>query len=322
MPKPLVANPDNIRLAMLGMVEGNGHPFSWSAITNGRYDRQMMARCGYPVISEYLDAQPPQALGIPGAQVTHVWCDQPDHSRQVAAAAHIPCVVERPQDVIGKVDAVVIATDVGSEHVQRVRPFLDAGLPAFIDKPLADNRSDLHQFITWRSEGKHFISTSCMRYAREFAELRRQLPQVGEIRAITVMMAKSWERYGIHALEAVYPLLPPGEYEWAVNTGDERANVVHLRHRSGTDVILVTTSDLYGAFSQVQVAGTKGVLAAKMTDTFYAFKSQLQAFVSYLRTGVEPVAFDQTCEQMAIIIAGLESRARGGVRVPIQWATA
>ncbi|MDD3926903.1 MAG: hypothetical protein PHT33_09620 [bacterium] len=29
----------DIRLAMLGMVDGNGHPYSWSAIFNG-YDRE------------------------------------------------------------------------------------------------------------------------------------------------------------------------------------------------------------------------------------------------------------------------------------------
>ena len=58
MTQALVENPDRIRLAMLGMVEGNGHPFSWSAIINGRYDAEAMARCGYPVIPQYLGAQP------------------------------------------------------------------------------------------------------------------------------------------------------------------------------------------------------------------------------------------------------------------------
>ncbi len=32
-----------LRLAMLGMVEGNGHPYSWSAIINGDYDKEEMA---------------------------------------------------------------------------------------------------------------------------------------------------------------------------------------------------------------------------------------------------------------------------------------
>ena len=60
---PLVAQPDRIRLAMLGAVPGNGHPYSWSAIING-YSPQAMARCPYPVIPEYLGRQPPAALGI------------------------------------------------------------------------------------------------------------------------------------------------------------------------------------------------------------------------------------------------------------------
>ena len=38
-----------IRLAMLGMVDGNGHPYSWSAMFNG-YDAAEMAKCPFPVI--------------------------------------------------------------------------------------------------------------------------------------------------------------------------------------------------------------------------------------------------------------------------------
>ena len=77
----LVPDPQHIRLAMLGMVDGNGHPFSWSAIINGRYDAAAMADCGFPAIPQYLAAEPPENLGIPGAQVTHVWCDEPADGR-------------------------------------------------------------------------------------------------------------------------------------------------------------------------------------------------------------------------------------------------
>ncbi len=318
MSKSLVPDPQNIRLAMLGMVEGNGHPFSWSAIINGSYDKQVMADCGYPVIPQYLGAQPPENLGIPGMKVTHVWCDQPQDSEKVAAAAHIPNVVARPEDVIGQVDAVVISTDDGHTHAQRVRPFIEAGLPAFIDKPLTDNRADLKQFDDWHQAGRPFLSTSCMRYAREFAELRSRLGEIGDMRAITVMMCKSWERYGIHALEAAWTLLPPGECLWVTNTGDEKANVVHVRHSAGVDLVMITTYDLFGSFGQVQVAGVKGLLATRFTDSFFAFKEQLKAFAGFLRTGESPVVWSQTRRQMAVIIAGLESRRQSGVRVKLQ----
>jgi len=39
-----------VRLAFLGMNEGNGHAFSWSAIVNGGYDQEKMKECGYPII--------------------------------------------------------------------------------------------------------------------------------------------------------------------------------------------------------------------------------------------------------------------------------
>ncbi len=313
MSEPLVKNPDNIRLAIMGLVDGNGHPYSWSAIINGRYDKQAMAACGFPNIPKYLDAEPPENLGIPGVQVTHVCCDDPADAANVSKASCVPNVVKRPEDVIGQVDAVVIATDKGWEHVDRARPFLEAGLPLFIDKPLCDCEKDLRQFIAWRAEGKRFLSTSCMHYAKEYVAARKRLPEaVGELRVITITMAKTWERYGIHALEAVYPMLEPGGWLSVANTGTEKANIVHARHASGVDVLLATVADLYGAFGKLNAYGTAGSLSAALEDTFYSFKTQLQAFVSYLRTGESPVPFAETVEMMKIIIAGIRSRQEAG----------
>ena len=297
---------------MLGMVDGNGHPYSWSAIINGKYDAKVMEECGYPVIPQYLGAQPPGALGIDGAEVTHVWCDDPAEARRVSRAALIPNVVERPEDVIGQVDAVIIPTDRGGEHVDRARPFIDADLPMFIDKPLTDREDHLQQFVKWQSGGKRILSTSCMRYAREFRECRSRLEEVGELRLITITTAKSWERYGIHALEGVYPFLAPGRWCCVTNTGTEKANVVHVRHDSGVDVVLAAIQDMYGAFGCLNVGGTKGSLYTKTEDTFYAFKTQLVAFVEYLRTGQPPVPFEETVELMKIIIGGIRSREESG----------
>ena len=52
-----MAQESDLRLAMLGMVDGNGHPYSWSAMFNG-YDPEVMADCPYAGIPEYLDKEP------------------------------------------------------------------------------------------------------------------------------------------------------------------------------------------------------------------------------------------------------------------------
>lgn len=313
----LVKRTDQIRLAMLGMVPGNGHPYSWSAIFNG-FDPVAMAGCPYPTIPDYLGRQPAAALGIAGARVTHVWCDDPIEARRVAKAALIPQVVDEPTDVLGHVDAVIIPTDVGYEHVTRVRSFLEAGLPVFIDKPLVDQEEDLRQFVRWHQEGKAFLSTSALRYAREYADCRRRLAEIGALRLITITMSKTWERYGIHALEGVYPFLPAGGWRDVVNTGQSGANVVHLHHETGVEVVIAVIPDLTGAFGCLNVYGTGGALTARFEDTFFAFKSQLEQFIGFLRSGVLPFPFAETVELMKILIAGTRSREEDGRRIRLE----
>lgn len=305
-----------LRLAMLGMIEGNGHPYSWSAIVNG-YDPTEMAQCPYAAIPGYLGKQPLEAIGIPGARVTHIWTDDPADAPKVAAASLIENVVSKPEDVIGQVDAAIIATDDGNDHVRRARPFVEAGIPVFIDKPMATNLADLRQFVQWQRSGKVLLSTSGMRYAPEMTLSAEQKEQLGDLRWITSFTCKTWERYGIHALEAVYPLLGPG-FVSAQTQYQAGSDLVHLRHESGVQITLAAIHDAYGSFGAVHLYGTKGQLPLRLTDTYTAFRRQLVAFIDMLRTDEPPFDFSQTIELMAIIIAGIESRERGGETVTIQ----
>jgi predicted dehydrogenase len=311
--KALVPDPRQIRLAMLGMIEGNGHPYSWSAIFNG-YDRDAMAACPYPAIPAYLNKAPESSYGIAGARVTHIWTDDPSDARKVAVASRIANVVARPADVIGQVDAVIIATDDGSEHVARCRPFVEAGLPVFVDKPLVASESDLRTFAGWVADGAPVMSSSCMRYGKEFAPFRASVHSLGALRFAGITTPKSWERYGIHALEAIYPILGPG-FVTVRNTGTADRNIVHLKHRSGADGVAVAIADMVGAFGVLQLGGTAGHATAAFADTFYAFKAQLAAFIDYLRCGERPFPFEETVELMQMLVAGIRSRNEGGREV-------
>jgi predicted dehydrogenase len=300
---------------MLGLVDGNGHPWSWSAIFNG-YDREAMKVCPFAGIPAYLAPQPPEAFGLGNARVTHLWTDDPAEAPRIAKASKIPNVVAKPTDVIGQVDAVIVATDKGHEHVERCRPFVEAGLPIFVDKPLVDNEADLKIFRKWVKGGAKILSSSCMRYAKEFAPWRASTKSLGELRFAAITTPKSWERYGIHALEAIYPILGPG-FLSARNTGTKDRNVVHLKHRSGADAVVVATADMYGGLGLLQLCGTKSSVQVAFQDSFFAFKSQLAAFADYLRTGALPFPFEETVELMKLVVAGIRSREEGGREVPL-----
>jgi predicted dehydrogenase len=303
----------DIRLAILGMVDGNGHPYSWSAIFNG-YDPEEMAKCPFPVIPIYLAKEPSSSFGILGAKVTHIWTDDAADAERVARAALIPNVLSHPEEAIGQVDAVIIPTDKGHEHVSRARPFIEAELPVFIDKPLVDNAADLKTFMAWIAEGKPILSSSCMRYAKEYMPYRASTRELGEVRLATITTPKSWERYGIHALEGIYPIFGPG-FISARNSGSSQRNIVHFRHECGADIVVAAVDDLYGAFGVLGLYGTAGHVKVAFADTFYAFKKQLEGFVHYLLSGVPPFPFSETVELMKMVIASIQSREEQGREV-------
>ena len=303
-----------LRIGILGMTAGNGHPYSWSAMFNG-YTREAMDQCEFPVIPAYLYKQPPETIGIPGAHITHICCTgfaEEAQARKIAAASNIPNVVSRPEDMIGQVDAVICATDIGAEHVERCRPFLEAGLPMFIDKPLVDNEDDLRTFLKWRREGKRFISSSSMRYCKGIEPYYKNCYEFGRLKYVIRPMAKYLETYGIHALENIYPLLGPG-FESVQHMGEGTKSSLYIEHSSGCTAIVTQDRDLVG--TGLIVMGTAGAQVIGDSDSYYSFKKQLDLFVRWLRTGEEPFPFEQTVELMRVLIAGIRSREQGGRRV-------
>ena len=303
-----------LKIGILGFTEGNGHPYSWSAIFNG-YDKEEMESCGFPVIPRYLEKQPPETFGIPGAKITCVCCTGfagREEAEHIARAAKIPTVYDRPEEMVGKVDAVIVATDNGSEHVDRCRPFVEAGIPMFIDKPLVNTEEDLRTFCRWREEGAKFISSSCMRYAKEYEPYYVNHDELGKLMYICSPMSKIYETYGIHALEAMYPLLGKG-FVSVRNTGSYEQTLVHIKHESGCNVNIAQGIGQAGA--GMLLIGTHGAKYLQLTDSDYAFKKQLDLFARWLRTGEEPFPFEETVELMKLVIAGLRSREQGGREV-------
>ena len=301
----------DIKIAMLGMVDGNGHPYSWSAMFNG-FNKEEMASCPFPVIPVYLNKQPPETFGIENAKITHIWTDDPKDAEHVAKASLIPNIVSKPEDVIGEVDAVIVATDKGWEHVWRCEPFVEAGLPIFVDKPLADNVEDLRVFKKWVDEGANIMSSSSLRYSKEMMPFYGSTYEFGELRYIMTTMQKTWERYGIHALEHVYPIVGQG-FVSVRNSGTYEKNIVHLKHKTGVDINIASIKDVTGAGTVI--CGNAGSTIVKCQDSYKSFKTQLEVFVKYLRTGVRPYPFEETIEMMKIIIGGIMSRDQGGKEI-------
>ncbi|MFA6929569.1 MAG: oxidoreductase [Lentisphaeria bacterium] len=314
-----VNNPADIRLGVIGMTPGNGHPYSWSAIING-FDGELMNRdCLEDGFRIYLNKVDSKMLGLPGVRVTHIACEGIERASHIAAISHIPQVCSSPLELLGQVDAVLLATDLADEQQRRAEPFVAAGMPIFIDKPLCGSMQALRYFSRQVQRGAPLLSSSSMRYAKELQPYHGgEIPELGRLQLISMSMPKQWMSYGIHALEAIYPITGCG-YTSVQSLPLQDGMLVHLQHRRGIDVVIsLLKNGVYGA--PLQLLGTGGNLSLSYPDSFSAFKAQLTDFVQYLRTGQRPYDFQETIELIRLLLAAEHSSRMHHKKINLETA--
>ena len=267
-----------LKLGVIGLSSGNGHPYSWSAIFNG-YDRVAMEDCGFPVIPRYLEQQQFPKDAIAEAQVTHVWAQDKGIATHIAKAALIDHVVEHHTDMIGQVDGVLLARDDAETHYEFAAPFLKAGIPIYIDKPLALSVADAKQLVNMQQYPGQLFSCSALRYAKEFKLSESELAQLGRLRHIHATVPKDWDKYAVHVIEPL--LMLAKERGTIVRTQawrNQDATTLAVEYSDGLQV-LVSTLGSSTAPLALRVMGDSGWKDLFSQDTYFAFKSTLFDFV-------------------------------------------
>src|SRR5690242_12692111 len=89
----------------------------------------------------------PSYLPNSGAQVVAIWGQEAERTQQVATNGKIATIVEQPEAMIGQVDAVFCVTRHGGLHRELVLPYIEAGIPVFVDKPLAAQPDDARAIV-------------------------------------------------------------------------------------------------------------------------------------------------------------------------------
>ncbi|CAN0334354.1 unnamed protein product, partial [Phaeothamnion confervicola] len=291
--------------------EGNGHPFSYSAIFNG-YDPEALAtRCPYTLIREYLPRDHRNQAGPMGAKVTHIWTQDPKLSLDVAAVARIPTIVDRIGDMLGKVDAVILARDDPWNHLEHARPAFAAGLPIFIDKQLAATPADFAEILRLAPEGYPLLAGSAARFTRDTIGAAATLADF-RLRAIHGVSRVSWLRYGHHLLEPIVALRGT-DVEWVRSLWDgPDHDAVQIAYRDGVTATLEFFPDLHLPIESRFHFADRKPFALSFEDFFGGFRNMLAAYVEFLRTGRRPFPRAEMLAIARIVLAGELSKKRGG----------
>ncbi|MDX2971734.1 Gfo/Idh/MocA family oxidoreductase [Kribbella solani] len=228
--------------------------------------------------------------------VTLVGADD-ERNRKLAAAGGIGQIVPTSAELIGSVDALIATNRDGALHREHAVPFLAAGIPVWVDKPLAASTADARAILAAAEQsGTPVTSYSAVRWVADADALAAEAAQVGELQAVTVTGPADPDSeysgiffYGIHAADLAQRLAPGEPGPVAV---ERVGSTVVVRYRC--DGVLVTlqlvkpTEDARVPF-HAEVVGQTGLASRDIRlDSEYVVPG-LQVFLKMLTTREQPL---------------------------------
>lgn len=303
-----------IKLGILGLNEGNGHPFSYSAIFNGYDPDELQKRCPFSLIKEYLPKEHCNKLFVENAKVTHVWTQDPKLSEDVSRVSLIPNIVSHYIDMIGAVDGVILARDDPWNHLEMAKPFVEKGIPIFIDKQLTSTRDDLEKLISLTGENYPLMACSPMRYTRDVLNAR-QRPEIQKVKSIHGISRVSWMRYGHHLFEGIAVI-------WGLDIDSVRSlsqkedhDIVQIRYKSGMNVILEFIKEVSLPIQFTCFSEYSEPFMVPFSDFFHSFREMMLNFTAMVESGKRPIPFEEIVKIAQIVLAGDISKKSGGIEI-------
>lgn len=228
-------------------------------------------------------------------------------------------IVSSIEDLLKKVDVVLLETNDGRLHLEQALPVIKAGKPLFVDKPMAASLKDaMAIFEAAKKYRVPVFSSSSLRYMESAQEIVRG--KIGKVMGADVYSPAKLEPthpdlfwYGIHGVELLYTVMGTG------------CKTVTRVHTEGTDVVA-------GIWDDGRIGTVRGTRAGAYDygGTVYGekenarigpydgYRSLLVKITDFFRTGVPPVNPEETLELLAFMEAADASKLKGGVPVTVE----
>jgi hypothetical protein len=225
-------------------------------------------------------------------------------------------IVGSIDELLGKVDVVLLESVDGRPHLAQARPVIAAGKPLFIDKPMAASLADAMQiFRLAKEKNVPCFSASSLRFAPGIKEARSG-ETFGDVRGCTAWSPMTVEPhhpdmfwYGIHAVEALYGVMGP-RCQTVARVGPEEVVGTWKDGRKG----IVRGSSFRGGYGAL-VEGSKK--SGSAMGKFSGYGNLLVEIAKFFRTGKPPVSAEETLEVLAFMEAADVSKQHHGEAVTI-----
>lgn len=226
-------------------------------------------------------------------------------------------IVSSIEELLPKVDFVLLETNDGRLHLEQALPVLKAGKRMFIDKPMAASLADaIAIFKASKKYGVPVFSSSSLRYITGIDDV--QSGKIGRVIGAEAYSPAKLEKthpdlfwYGIHGVETLYT---------AMGTGCES---VYRISNADTDMVVGTwNGGRIGTFRGIRkgkadyggtVYGESGI---KVLGPYVGYNPLLERIIEFFKTGIPPVKEEETLEILAFMeAADLSKKKRKSVEL-------
>ncbi|MHA8052615.1 Gfo/Idh/MocA family protein [Aquirufa sp. OSTEICH-129A] len=225
-------------------------------------------------------------------------------------------IVNSIQELLSKVDVVMLETNDGRLHLEQALEVFKAGKIMFIDKPIAASLKDAQAIFAAAERYKvPIFSASSLRYSASVQEVRAG--KAGKLVGADAYSPMKIEKthpdlfwYGIHGVETLFTMMGTGcqSVNRYINDDQEVVVGVWKDGRIGTFRGLKNGKQEYGGTA----FGSNSVIHL---GPYGGYDPLLLKIIEFFQTGIPPVSKEETLEIFAFMEAADASKNQQGAKV-------
>lgn len=241
-------------------------------------------------------------------EVIGVYSDDRESSEKLHDTFGVP-IMANYADAVGKVDGIIVTARHGGNHYKFAKPYIDSGIPMFIDKPITISEDEAVEFMTVLRDrdikvagGSSLGKDKCVIELREDAESEFGGKTLGGLVRAPYQPESEYGGiffYAPHLVEMVCEIF--GRYPISVTAKKTGKTLNVLFHYKEYDCVglFVDGSNLYYA-SRMSEKASKGLEVKFSTDWYYR---EFKEFHSLLGGGAQPMSYKDFIASVFIINA-------------------
>lgn len=255
---------------------------------------------------------------FPGVEVKYVWGETEAFALRAQKEGGIPNIVKDPAEMMGEIDALIVDHRHPKYHLPAALPFVEAGIPAFIDKPFCYRVEEGKAFLEKARERRTPVTSySSIAQSNATFDIRDQVKGMQDIEQVVrygVNRAGMHNQYGgifFYGVHTVQPLMyifgdDIREVRMTENGGNWSAS---MAYGNGLLATLVFTKGHYGWETYVTVKEGVKKLVSRVPESDPP--RQYTDMVQMFRTGKLPRTYQSILDCVSVLEAmekSVESR--------------